>query len=169
MVNLTYAVEVCTEHIELWSLLNFLVKIKDDEDNINVLVDTTKNNLNVQIVLANFSDKITICNREFDGNFADHRNYHITQCSGDYIFMIDADEMPQEYLIKNIKQAILSSGSDLLYIPRMNLCTGYTDEWLKKSNFVVNEVGWINWPDYQGRVFKNDKGILWGRHLHEKV
>ena len=30
-------------------------------------------------------------------------------------------------------------------------------------------IGWINWPDYQGRVFKNTPSIRWGKSLHEKV
>jgi hypothetical protein len=168
-LSITYAVEVCTEHVELSSLLHFLVKTIEPDDDINVLVDTTKVTERVRTVLMQFEPKISISYRAFDGNFADHRNYHITQCRGDYIFMIDADEIPQERLIKSIKNVIGETGADLLYVPRMNLCPGYTEEWLKKSNFVVNPAGFINWPDYQGRVFKRDPGIKWGRHLHEKI
>ncbi len=168
-MKITYAIGVCTEHLELSSLLHFLVKVIEPGDDINVLVDSSKVTERVRTVLKQFEPKITTCFRAFDGNFADHRNYHISQCQGDYIFMIDADEMPQEHLIKNIKQIISESGADLLYVPRMNLCPGYTDAWLKKSNFVVNEAGFINWPDYQGRIFKRSPEIRWGRHLHEKI
>jgi hypothetical protein len=84
--------------------------------------------------------------------------------------MIDADEIPQENLIKSLKKSIASiDGVDLLQVPRINLCPGYTQEWLKKHNFTINEAGWIFWPDYQGRIFKNSPEIRWNNALHEKV
>lgn len=165
----TYAIEVCNEDRELYSLLSFLVKTKDSDDDINILVDSGKETPEVKKVLEQFKDSITVCRREFDGNFSDHRNYHIEQCKGDYIFMIDADEMPQEYLIKNFKQALVDTGTELMYIPRMNISPGYTQEWLKKCNFNVNEVGFINWPDFQGRIFRNREGIRWSKNLHERI
>jgi hypothetical protein len=143
--------------------------VKDTSDDINVLFDTRNGTQQVRDVLQRFKDDITLSERPFDNDFSVHRNYHITKCSGDYIFMIDADEMPQEQLIKTIKQYIRESGSELLYIPRMNICPGYTQSWLQKLNFNTNQVGFINWPDYQGRIFKNSEQIRWGNKLHEKI
>ena len=65
--------------------------------------------------------------------------------------MIDPDEMPKEELIKSLKQDFQESGSDLILVPTTNLHPGFTQEWLDKCNFKVNEMDWINWPDYQGR------------------
>jgi hypothetical protein len=167
-MKLTYAVEVCTEHRELEALLHFLIGIKDPEDDINVLVDTTKMTKKVSGVLEKYP--VATCFRSFDGDFAAHRNYHISQCTGDYIFMIDADEMPQEHLIRNTKRILGETGAELVYVPRMNLCPGYTTEWAQRLKFTVNEVGWINWPDQQGRIFKRDpERIKWDQVLHEKV
>jgi len=167
--TLTYAVEVCNEDRELYSLLSFLVKTKEQQDDINVLVDAGKETTEVSKVLEQFKDTITVHRRIFDGDFSKHRNFHIEKCKGDYIFMIDADEMPQENLTKNIKKVIADTGSDLIFIPRMNICPGYTEEWLQKCNFKINEAWWINWPDFQGRIFKNDPSIRWESGLHEKV
>jgi hypothetical protein len=167
-MKLTYAVEVCHEHRELDALLHFLIGIKDSEDDINVLVDTTKMTKKVSGVLEKYP--VATCFRSFDGDFAAHRNYHISQCTGDYIFMIDADEMPQEHLILNTKRILGETGAELVYVPRMNLCPGYTEEWARGHKFIVNEVGWINWPDQQGRIFKRvPERIKWDRTLHEKV
>jgi hypothetical protein len=168
-MKLTYAIGVCNEHVEIESLLYFLIHVKDTSDDINVLFDTRNGTQQVRDVLQRFKDDITLSERPFDNDFSVHRNYHITKCSGDYIFMIDADEMPQEQLIKTIKQYIRESGSELLYIPRMNICPGYTQSWLQKLNFNTNQVGFINWPDYQGRIFKNSEQIRWGNKLHEKI
>ena len=165
MVKISYAICVCNEDREINSLINFLLKVKDEEDEINILVDSTKVTPQVRDVLKSYDDKIVVNEREFDGKFSDHRNYHASKCTGDYIFAIDADEMPQEALIMNIK----SFEGDIMYIPRINICPGYTAEWLDNHKFNLNENGWINYPDYQGRYYKNNGKIKWENDLHEKL
>jgi len=165
MVNVSYAICVCNEHRELESLINFLLKVKEDGDEINVLVDSTKVNQEVRDVLTSFGDTVVVNERAFDGKFSDHRNYHATLCKGDYIFVIDADEMPQEALVRNIK----TFDGDILYVPRINICPGYTQDWLDDYKFRVNELGFINWPDFQGRYYKNTTDIKWSSDLHEKL
>lgn len=168
-MKLSYAICVCNESKDLFSLISFLLKVKDEEDEITILIDTTHVTENVKNVIRYFGDKIETCERDFDGNFAEHRNYHITQCKGDYIFMIDPDEMPKENLIVNIKKMIHDSGAELIMVPRINICPGFTREWIEKYKFITNDLDWINWPDYQGRIFKNDENIKWSRGLHEVV
>jgi len=168
-MKLSYAVCVCNESRELYSLLTFLVDNKDSEDEINVLVDSKNVTPQVRKVLDEFKDSIVQFERSFDGDFSAHRNYQNSTCTGEYIFIVDADEIPQEILIKNIKRILTESGSDLVYVPRINICPGFTEEWLKKCNFVVNECSWINWPDYIGRVFKNDPTIKYGNKIHERI
>ena len=157
MVKISYAICVCNEHRELESLVNFLLKVKDAEDEVNILVDSGKVTSEVREVLESYGDKVVVNDREFDGKFSEHRNYHATKCSGDYIFVIDADEMPQEALIMNIK----SFDGDIMYVPRINICPGYTADWLDQHKFNLNEMGWINFPDYQGRYYKNDGSVKW--------
>jgi hypothetical protein len=164
-MKISYAICVCDEHIELRSLLSFLVKTVDDEDEINVLVDAGRVTPEVRGVLEAFKDRVVINERRFCGDFSAHRNHHATLCTGDYIFVLDADEIPQEDLIKNIKQ--VSCGA--LFVPRINIVTGYTRAWCEKMGFSVNHVGWINWPDYQGRFYRNDGTIRWSKGLHERL
>jgi len=57
-MKLSYAVCVCNESRELFSVLRFLVDNKDDVDEINVLVDSKNVTQQVRQVLAHFSDKI---------------------------------------------------------------------------------------------------------------
>lgn len=165
MVKISYAICACNEERELSSLLNFLLKVKDEDDEINILYDSKNGTPGVRALLDRMGEAIVVNEREFDGNFAEHRNYHSTKCKGDYIFAIDADEMPQEGLIMNIK----SFDGDVMYIPRINICPGYTAEWLDGHKFNLNEVGWINYPDYQGRYWKNNGKIKWEGGLHEKL
>jgi 6-pyruvoyl-tetrahydropterin synthase len=165
MVKISYAICVCNEDRELNSLINFLLKVKGEEDEINILVDSTNVTPEVREVLKSYDDKIVVNEREFDGKFSDHRNYHATKCKGDYIFAIDADEMPQEALISNIK----TFEGDIMYVPRINICPGYTADWITDYKFNLNEMGWVNWPDYQGRYYKNNGEIKWSKDLHEKL
>lgn len=160
---------VCNESRDLYSLIAFIKRAKDPEDEINILVDTKHVTERVLRVLDHFKADIVTCERDFDGDFSAHRNFHIDNCSGDYIFMLDPDEMPKERLVKNIKQIIKDSEADLIVIPRLNICLGATDEWYENHGFVVNEMDWVNWPDYMCRVYKNDPEIRYTNSLHEVI
>ena len=168
-MKLSYAITVCNESKDLYNLISFLIKVKDPEDEINVLLDTLHATKPVRNVLEHFSEHVVVHEREFDGNFAEHRNYHIRKCTGEYIFIIDPDEMPKEKLIRGIKGAIEESKADLITVPRINLHPGFTQEWLNKYKFRKNELDWINWPDFICRVFKNAENIKYGNELHENI
>ena len=54
-------------------------------------------------------------------DFAGQKNYLKNMCSGDYIFNIDADEMPNNILLKNIKTTLESNPTiDLYLVPSVN-------------------------------------------------
>ena len=170
-MKITYAITVCNESRDLYSLISFLKGVIDEEDDINVLIDTAHSTESVKSVIEHFKDDIVTCERSFDGNFAEHRNFHISKCTGDYIFVLDPDEMPQELMITRVKEIITSSEADFLMIPRINIVLGATRKWYKDHDFgdKVNELGWVNWPDYNGRIFKNNGIIKYGNALHEKI
>jgi hypothetical protein len=168
-VKITYSIQVCNESRELFSLLNFLVKTIDYVDNIHVVVDSLHKTDKVQKVLDYFKKHITVFERPFD-SFYKNACYHKEVATGDYIFGIDADEMPQELLIKSIKQVISTTDSEVIFIPRINIHPGITQEFLHTcKQFKVNEMGWINWPDFQGRIYKNVDHIKWSDEIHTKL
>tara|TARA_B110000305_G_C19444495_1_gene643948 strand:+ start:2298 stop:2906 length:609 start_codon:yes stop_codon:yes gene_type:complete len=149
-------------------LLNFLLKVKDDEDNINVVVDSTNCTDKVNKVLDFFDKDIKIYRRPFD-NFHVNAEFHTDNATGDYVFGIDADEMPQELLIKNIKNVIEKNDAEILTIPRMNIHPGITQEFIDRYNLKINELGWVNWPDYQSRIYKKCDHIKSTQELHTKI
>jgi hypothetical protein len=159
---------VCNESRELFSLLNFLSKTIDDEDEVNVVVDSIHVTDKVERVLDHFKDRINVFRRPFD-TFMTNAQFHNEKASGAYIFGLDADEIPREYLIKNVKAIIEESGADIIAIPRINIHPGSTERFMNASNFSENELGWINWPDYQMRIYKNCKKIQWTDELHTKL
>ena len=48
-----------------------------------------------------------------------------------------------------------------------NLIDGLTEEHVNKWKWNVNENNWINFPDYQWRIYKNDSKIVWINKVHE--
>jgi hypothetical protein len=167
-MKITYSIQVCNESRELFSLLNFLCKLKDPEDNINVVVDSLHTTDKVKLVTDHFKSDITVYEKPFE-TFYKNVTFHKTKATGDYIFHIDADEMPQESLILGMKNVIKSSGADTISVPRINIHPGATTKFLTDMQFHVNQCGWINWPDYQSRVYRNCDEVTWTDELHTKL
>jgi hypothetical protein len=46
---------------------------------------------------------------------------------------------------------------------------GLTSEHIAKWKWHVNENGWVNWPDYQWRIYKNTPDIKWKNKVHEVI
>jgi GT2 family glycosyltransferase len=167
-MKITYTVQVCNESRELFSLLNLLTRTIDDEDEINVVVDINNVTSKVEQVLKHFGDRINIFRRPFDG-FGKNDNFHKEIATGEYIFGLDADEMPQETLIKSVKRIIEDTGAEVIAVPRINIHPGITEQEVKDFGFNINEVGFINWPDYQMRIYKKCDHIYWTDELHTKL
>ena len=178
-MKISYGITVHNEADELNKLLEILVHKTDKEDEIVICVDG--NDEKVQEVITSWVQQyasddvdkikdIIVYNRKLDGNFAAHKNSVIEKSTGDYIFHIDADEYPNETLIEQLKQIIeMNDNVDLIWIPRVNTIEGMTQEHIQKWSWRVTEKGWVNYPDYQARVFRNDKDIRWTRPLHEYI
>ena len=167
-MRITYSIQVCNESRELYSLLNFLSKTIENEDEVNVVVDSNRITDRVESVLEHFKERITVFKRPFD-NFYLNSEFHISVATGDYIFHVDADEMPQELLIRNLKNIIKDSGAEIIAVPRINIDPGSTEAFLERCNYKINDVGWINWPDFQTRIFKKCDHIKWTDEMHTKL
>jgi hypothetical protein len=171
-MKISYAITVCNENDEAVRLINFLHKNKRPEDEICVLLDTPRTTGWLQGQLYKFSSNeyIRLIESAFQGHFADWKNELNAMCKGDYIFNIDADEMPAETLIKHLPQ-ILEENPDVksYAVPRVNTVEGLTEEHIKRWNWRVNESQWVNYPDYQNRIYKNDPDIYWINKVHERL
>ena len=44
-----------------------------------------------------------------------------------------------------------------------------TQDHINKWRWQVNEDGWVNWPDYQGRIYKRSPMIEWKGKVHERI
>jgi len=175
-MKISFAITVCNELEEIKTLIPFLLENKRVEDEIVILVDISKedngelrgwlNETKQSLILKN--DPIKIYEDKFQGHFANWKNKLNDYCVGDYIFQIDADEMVSEYLVKHLHEILeMNKQVDLIFVPRINTVNGLTEEHVKQWGWKVNEKGWVNFPDAQGRVFR--KGMSWYGKVHERI
>ena len=172
-MKISYAIPVCNELVELTKLLNFLESKIDKEDEVIILFDTNNGTKGVEDYLRAKSVNPTFFQwypYHFDGHFANMKNHLKSLCTGDWIFQIDADELPHESLITNLKALLeLNPTTELFLVPRVNTVSGLTQEHINKWRWGVNKKGWVNWPDYQTRIIQNSPKIQWKSKVHEVI
>ena len=167
-MKISYAILTHNEGDYIEKLLTFLVENIREEDEIVVVDDYSEDKKTVK-VLKKYFEHIKLDYRKFDGD-ATQKNYLNTRCSGDYILQLDADEIFKKEFI-TILPLLLENNkdTDLFYIPRINTVEGLTQKNIDKWKWQVNEKGWVNFPDYQMRLFKNNSDIKWEGLLHSKI
>ena len=175
-MKISYAIPVCNEYIELEKLLSFLIKYIDENDEIVVQCDKGNTTPEVYKVLDSFKapvglkDPLNVIEFPLKGHFSNFKNNLKEHCTGDWIFQIDADELPHESLITNLKELLkLNTNTEMLLVPRVNTVEGLTQEHINKWRWNVNEKGWVNWPDYQTRIIQNSPKIKWQNKVHEQI
>ena len=168
---ISYAIPVCNEWKEIKYLMDYLFKHKREQDEIVVQCDKGNTTPEVYEVLKHYSEfnmPYKLIEFPLNGDFASFKNNLKDNCSGDYIFQIDADEYPEEYLMSTIEWLIKNNpGVDIFWVPRINTVRGLTQEHINKWGWNVCPKGRVNFPDYQCRILKNVKRIKWKNKVHE--
>ena len=167
-MKISYAITVCNELEEVKRLVNFLLSNKRKEDEIVILFDEKNGTDEVfDYIESQVHDCEVFCEK-FEGHFADWKNLLTSFCKGDYIFQIDADELPTEDLITNLPYILeVNQDVDVFLVPRINTVEGLTHDHIRQWRWVVNDKGWVNFPDYQWRIYRNNPTITWKNKVHE--
>ena len=166
-MKISYAIPVCNEYKEIEYLLGYLTKHKREQDEIVVQCDQGNTIPEVYNVLKQYSN-IKVIEFALNKDFASFKNNLKDNCSGDYIFQIDADEYPEEYLMNTIEWVINNNPkTDIFWVPRINIVEGLTQEHIDKWGWRVDSNKRVNFPDYQCRILKNVKRIKWKNKVHE--
>lgn len=179
MNTISYAITVCNEAIELNRLLKTITTLHyTNNDEIVILSDKDNVTPEVEDIIFNYKNlnkyNISYTSYPLKGNFSAFKNRLIKQCSKDFIFQIDADEDlgPSLIFIRDVIKLNPEIDAYLLY--RINTVAGITPSYIESSNWTVspetyNGENIINWPDFQMRLFRNNKGIKWVGKVHEKI
>ena len=177
-MKISYAITVCNEFVEIQRLVHFLLHHKRIQDNIVILYDEANGDPEIESFLRSHSinGEFAWHKGKFNQHFADWKNKLSSLCSGDYIFQIDADEIPNENLIMVLPEVIEENPEVEVYlVPRVNTVKGLTSEHISKWGWKVTNTGsgldeeWVNWPDYQWRIWRNKPEIQWVNKIHERL
>lgn len=169
-MKISYGLTVCNEHKEIDNLIKYLLERIHSEDEIVVVYDQNRITPETMQVLESYEENIAYYPFNFQQNFLENKNYLNSKCTGDYIFQLDADEIPSEVLVANLKTILEANPVDLLITPRKNLVEGLTAKHIEQWGWRVTNEGWVNWPDAQKRIYKNTSDIQWkGHQVHGMV
>jgi len=130
----------------------------DDEFTVHTLRD-----------IEQWTPDAKVYQRHLNSNFAEQKNFLNSKCTGDYIFQIDADESPSKYILTNLITILEANEVDLYWLPRINTVEGLTEEHIQRWGWRVSKKGWVNWPDFQSRIYKNSPEIKWKYSVHEII
>ena len=168
-MKVSYGITVHNEAEELKRLLNILTNKIDKEDEIVICIDGDDEK--VESVVGEYlsENEAIVYKRKLDGDFAAQKNSVIENSTGDYIFHIDADEYPSDGLLEYVKPILEANDIDLIWVPRVNTVDGITEQHIQQWGWRVSDAGWVNYPDYQSRIFKNSPEIRWKSKVHERI
>ena len=137
----------------------------NEERNIRRCIEGLLGIVDEIIVLDSFStdETKTICSeydvsfhqRKWDG-YAASKNYANSLASNDYIFSVDADEVPDEELRSQLADIVLNESQ----VYSVNRLTNYCGKWIRHS-------GW--YPDVKIRIFNRKVAIWSGEYVHEAL
>lgn len=169
----SYTITVYNEAEELNLLLDYLLQRISVEDEVVIQSDSEKVTDEVEDVVSNYIDKFSkliYVKFPLNDNFSDFKNNLKKYCSKKWIFNIDVDEVPSEFLLENLHN-ILEDNRDveMILIPRWNIVEGITEDHIKKWGWKFDEYERINWPDFQTRIYLNNENINWKNKVHERL
>ena len=170
-MNISFGITVHNEGKYLRNLLDFIFNNIGDYSHEIVIVDDFSDDEDTRNILEDvgLSPIVSIYQHHFNNNYSAQKNFLNSKCNGAYIFQIDADELPSEYILQNIHKILSSYDVDLCWVPRINTVKGLTQEHIQQWKWRVNEKGWVNWPDYQCRIYKNIPSVKWKNKVHEVI
>jgi len=170
-MKISYGITVHNELEELTKLLDFLNNNIREEDEIVIQYD--EGGVTPEVLeFLKIKKEIhgyTVIGFPLNKDFASYKNNLKKHCTKDYIFQIDADEIPHEVMIGYLPQVLTDNPVDIIFVPRVNTVSGLSQEHIKKWRWNVNEKGWVNWPDYQTRIYRNTEDVTWMNKVHEKI
>ena len=167
-MKISYAILTHNEGQYIETLLSFLTNNKRPIDEIVIVDDYSTDDL-TKSILDKYKDQINLQYRTFDGDHT-QKNYLNSLCTGDYILQLDADELVKPEFIEILPQILENnSETDLFIMPRINTVEGLTQEYITKWRWNVNEKGWVNFPDWQMRLYRNCDWVKWDGLLHSKI
>lgn len=158
----------------------------DDKDVVKRTIDNVRNNTDEEFVVVDGgstdgtveilqeSENVTLFHKKWSDDFAYQKNYSLNKASNEWRVWIDADETYETIFWQQLPWYIWESEiNDIscIYVPRINTIEGLTNEefeqYIRQQGWFVSGFRWINYPDYQQRIFRSECEFV-GRS-HERI
>ena len=168
---ISFAITTHNEGEYIRDLFDQLVPHCEQTGDEIIVVDDNSTDPFTLNLLYDYADRniIQLYSHELNHDFGAHKNFLNSKCNGKYIFQVDADEKFNQNLLTYIHDIIDNNDIDLYMIPRVNVVNGLTDEDIRRWGWRINEKGWVMFPDYQTRLYKNIPEIKWEGKVHERI
>ena len=168
---ISFAVTTHNEGEYIRDLFDQLVPHCEQTGDEIVVVDDNSTDPFTLNLLYDYADRniIQLYSHELNHDFGAHKNFLNSKCNGKYIFQVDADEKFNQNLLTYLHDIIDNNDIDLYMIPRVNIVNGLTEQDIRGWGWRINEKGWVMFPDYQTRLYKNIPEIKWEGKVHERI
>ena len=170
---ISYTVTACNEEKELLILLDTLSNYITDDDELVIQLDSEKLTTEIKDVVDQYLDTIknmVVIEFPLDNDFSRFENNLKKYCSKKWIFNIDTDEVPSQFLLANLKSILETNDEvDMFLVPRWNTVFDITPNHIEKWGWRFDDEERVNWPDYQTRIYKNIDTISWKNKVHERI
>lgn len=142
-ISISYCISVWNEAKELDLLLKRLIPNLGDVDEIVIQGDQGKvTDEVISIVRTAMKDsRVKYIEFPLKKNFAVFKNNAIKNCSGEYIVLLDPDEIPHPRMLTNLKWLLFENREvDLFRVPRINVVIGITNEYVQEQRWNLVEI-----------------------------
>lgn len=170
---ISYTITACDEEKELLILLDTLTPHITDDDELIIQLDSGRVTSEVRMVIDQYLETVKnmiVVEFPLENDFSRFKNNLKRYCTKDWIFNIDADEVPSSFLLTNLNEMLkINEGVDMFLVPRWNTVFNITPDHIEKWGWQFDEEERVNWPDYQTRLYRNKESILWKNKVHERI
>ncbi len=170
---ISYTITACNEYDQLNILLNYLNSKISNKDEIVLQLDSLSVTDAVREVADTYRRKISnlkVIEFPLNNDFSEFKNNLKKYCTKEWIFNIDADEIPADILMLDIHEILTENKEvDMFLVPRWNTVENITENHIREWHWNYDKEGRINWPDLQTRIYKNKESIVWKNKVHERL
>ena len=113
---------------------------------------------------------VNLIHRKWADNFENQKNNSLDAANQEWRVWIDADETYEPIFWNQLCWYIRDANSrsvDCINVPRINTVDGVTPEFAQENSWNLSYFDWVNYPDYQQRIFKSH--CKFAGRTHERV
>ena len=113
---------------------------------------------------------VNLIHRKWADNFEIQKNNSLEAANQEWRVWIDADETYEPIFWNQLCWYIRDANSrsvDCINVPRINTVDGVTTEFAEQNSWNLSYFNWVNYPDYQQRIFKSH--CKFAGRTHERI